>query len=85
MTTTRELDAIPAVVSSSTELGALIRSVRRRQGLLQVDLAGLGNSGNRFVVDLERGKPTVQLQKVFDMLDLLGLEVEVRWKRPRFG
>lgn len=85
MTTTRELDAIPAVVSSSTELGALIRSVRRRQGLLQVDLTGLGNSGNRFVVDLERGKPTVQLQKVFDMLDLLGLEVEVRWKRPRFG
>ena len=85
MTTTRELDAIPAVVSSSTELGALIRSVRRRQGLLQVDLAGLGKSGNRFVVDLERGKPTVQLQKVFDMLDLLGLEVEVRWKRPRFG
>ena len=85
MTTTRELDAIPAVVSTSTELGALIRAVRRRQGLLQVDLAGLGNSGNRFVVDLERGKPTVQLQKVFDMLDLLGLEVEVRWKRPRFG
>ena len=85
MTTTRELDVIPAVVSTSTELGALIRAVRRGQGLLQVDLAGLGNSGNRFVVDLERGKPTVQLQKVFDMLDLLGLEVEVRRKRPRFG
>lgn len=85
MMNTRELDAIPAVVSTSTEMGALIRGVRRRRGLLQADLAGLGNSGNRFVVDLERGKPTVQLQKVFDMLDLLGLEVEVRWKRPRFG
>ncbi|MNU10000.1 hypothetical protein D3C72_2569060 [compost metagenome] len=53
--------------------------------MLQADLAGLGNTGNRFVVDLERGKPTLQLQKVLDMLDLLGLEIEVRWKRARLG
>ena len=38
-------------------------------------------TGNRFVVDLERGKPTLQLQKVLDMLDLLGLEVRVGPKR----
>jgi hypothetical protein len=51
--------------------------------LLQADLAGLSGTGNRYVVDLERGKPTLQLQKVLDMLDLLGLEVQVAPKRPR--
>ncbi|MNV51643.1 hypothetical protein D3C71_1436990 [compost metagenome] len=51
--------------------------------MLQTDLAGLSGTGNRFVVDLERGKPTLQLQKVLDMLDLLGLEVQVVPKRAR--
>ena len=49
----------------------------------QLDLAGLGNTGNRFIVDLENGKPTVQLQKVLDLMDLLGLEVVVRTKASR--
>ncbi|WP_459615836.1 helix-turn-helix domain-containing protein [Bordetella sp. 2513F-2] len=71
-----------ATIHTSQELGELVRRTRRRQGLLQADLAGLSGSGNRFVVDLERGKPTLQLQKVLDMLDLLGLEVQVRRKRP---
>ncbi|WP_346728209.1 helix-turn-helix domain-containing protein [Rubrivivax gelatinosus] len=51
--------------------------------LTQLDLAGLGNTGNRFIVDLENGKPTVQLQKALDILDLLGLEVVVRSKASR--
>jgi hypothetical protein len=34
-------------------------------------------------VDIEKGKPTVQLQKVLDVLDLLGLELVVRQKTPR--
>jgi HTH-type transcriptional regulator/antitoxin HipB len=69
-----------ALVRSSTELGALVRAQRKRHALRQTDIAGLGNTGNRFVVDLENGKPTLQLQKVLDVLDLLGLEVVVRPK-----
>ncbi|KGD90485.1 DNA-binding protein [Achromobacter sp. RTa] len=68
-------------IRSSAQLGALVKEVRRSQGLLQADLAGLSGTGNRYVVDLERGKPTLQLQKVLDMLDLLGLEVRVVPKR----
>ncbi|MCK0713621.1 hypothetical protein ACFO0U_06105 [Chromohalobacter sarecensis] len=48
--------------------------------MLQIDLAGLAGTGNRFIVDLERGKPTLQLQKVLDVLDLMGLEVIVQRK-----
>lgn len=69
-----------SVVKSSMELGAVVREQRRALALKQLDVAGLGNTGNRFIVDLERGKPTVQLQKVLDVLDLLGLEVVVRTK-----
>ena len=70
-------------VRSSAELGAVIREQRKRLALKQLDLAGLGNTGNRFIVDLENGKPTVQLQKVLDLMDLLGLEVVVRTKASR--
>jgi HTH-type transcriptional regulator / antitoxin HipB len=70
-------------IRSSAELGAVIRDQRKRLALKQLDLAGLGNTGNRFIVDLENGKPTVQLQKVLDLMDLLGLEVVVRTKASR--
>ncbi|MFP5406026.1 MAG: type II toxin-antitoxin system Y4mF family antitoxin [Gammaproteobacteria bacterium] len=67
-------------VRSAADLGRLVREQRKRQALKQADIAGLGNTGNRFIVDLENGKPTVQLQKVLDVLDLLGLEIVVRPK-----
>ena len=74
--------ASAAIIRSSVELGTLVREQRRRLALKQLDIAGLGNTGNRFIVDLESGKPTLQLQKVLDILELLGLEVTVR---PRAG
>lgn len=70
-------------IRSSVELGAVIREQRKRLALKQLDIAGLGNTGNRFIVDLENGKPTAQLQKVLDVMDLLGLEVTVRPKAAR--
>ena len=51
-------------IRSSVELGAVIRDQRKRLALKQLDLAGLGNTGNRFIVDLENGKPTVRLDKL---------------------
>lgn len=70
----------PTAIRQSEDLGKLVRQLRAEQGLLQVDLAGLAGTGNRFIVDLERGKPTLQLQKVLDVLDLMGLEVVVQRK-----
>jgi HTH-type transcriptional regulator / antitoxin HipB len=70
------------VVRSAAEVGNIAREARRRQRLTQLDLAGIGNTGNRFVVELEKGKPTIQLQKTLDALALLGLEVVIRRKNP---
>lgn len=78
--------ATPAVtIHTARELGELVQKIRRDQGLLQADLAGLSGTGNRFVGELERGKPTLQLQKVLDTLDLLGLEVRIAPKRAKWA
>ena len=69
-----------AMLGSTSELGEIVRAVRKAQGLTQLDVAGLAGLSNRFVIDLERGKPTLQLQKVLDVLHLLGLEVAIRKK-----
>ncbi|HEY8102276.1 MAG TPA: transcriptional regulator [Burkholderiaceae bacterium] len=69
-----------AQIHTSQELGEFIKQYRTSQNMLQADIVGLANTGNRFIVDLEKGKPTLQLQKVLDVLDLIGLEVIVRRK-----
>lgn len=73
----------PAVIRTSSQLGQLASTQRKLLNLNQLDIAGMANTGNRFIVDLEKGKPTVQLQKALDVLDLLGLEVVVRPKSAR--
>ena len=80
MTTDNVSVPMSTTIRHSGELGEWVRPLRVEQGLLQVALAGLAGTGNRFIVDLERGKPTLQLQKVLDVLDLMGLEVVVRRK-----
>ena len=73
----------PVVLRTATDIGQVVRAQRQSQGLRQIDLAGIGNTGNRLIVDIEKGKPTVQLQKVLDVLELLGLELTVRSKASR--
>ncbi len=72
--------AASARIHTTQELGEFIKQYRTSQNMLQADIVGLANTGNRFIVDLEKGKPTLQLQKVLDVLDLIGLEVIVRRK-----
>ncbi|MEX8518974.1 MAG: transcriptional regulator [Leptothrix sp. (in: b-proteobacteria)] len=73
----------PLVVRSAADVGQIVREQRRKLSLRQIDLAGIGNTGNRLIVDIEKGKPTVQLQKVLDVLDLLGLELTITQKTSR--
>jgi HTH-type transcriptional regulator / antitoxin HipB len=68
------------VVKTVAEIGALAALARKSQGLGQSDVAGLSNCGVRFIVDLEKGKPTVRTQMVLQTLDLLGLELVIRAK-----
>jgi HTH-type transcriptional regulator / antitoxin HipB len=71
------------VVNSTVEFGQAVRKRRKQLGLRQLDIAGMANTGNRLIVELERGKPTVQLRGVLEVLDLLGLELVVRPRAVR--
>ncbi len=56
-------------------MGRIVRNVRKLQKLSQDDLAGMAGTGRRFIVDLEKGKQTVQFGKVLRVLRTLGVSV----------
>ena len=69
-------------LQSAEAIGALIRTTRKAQGLSQAELAGVANTGVRFISDLENGKGTIQLRKLLNVLNALGLGLYIfnRWE-----
>ena len=59
------------------EIGAAVRQTRLAQGLRQDQLAAASGVGLRFLVELERGKATVRLDKVLAVLSALGCRLDV--------
>ena len=68
---------MPASCLLPADIGIIVRSSRKAQGLRQDELAGAAGVGHRFVVDLEAGKPTAQLGKVLLVLQTLGCNVTI--------
>ena len=62
---------------SAAEIGKLVQSERKRQGITQLQLAGMAGTGIRLISDIENGKDTVQVQKLLKILHTLGLGVFV--------
>lgn len=60
-------------ITSPQELGILLRATRKQQDLRMDDLAGSAGVGPVFVREVERGKSTVQLGKVMQLLAELGV------------
>jgi HTH-type transcriptional regulator / antitoxin HipB len=61
-------------MTTPSEIASAVKSARRALKLRQADLAAAAGVGVRFVVELEQGKPTVELGKVLKVLDALGLD-----------
>lgn len=59
-------------------IAAQVRERRTSLGLTQTDLADLAGCSSRFVRSLEAGKGTVRVDKLLDVLDVLGLELVAR-------
>jgi HTH-type transcriptional regulator/antitoxin HipB len=64
-------------ISSPEQLGATIRAERKRLRVTQKDLAMASGTGLRFIVDLEKGKPTCQIGKIFPVLQALGVKIRI--------
>jgi HTH-type transcriptional regulator/antitoxin HipB len=54
-----------------------IRAERKRLGVTQKQLAMTAGVGLRYLIELERGKPTARIEGVFKVLQALGLKMSV--------
>ena len=59
----------------SQDFGKMILKARKSLGLTQRDLALAINTGERFIVDLEAGKPTAQLGKALAAAKAVGIRL----------
>jgi HTH-type transcriptional regulator/antitoxin HipB len=59
------------------QLGAAIRARRKQLKVTQKDLAMTCGTGLRFIIDLEKGKPTCQIGKVLQVFQALGLKLRI--------
>lgn len=62
-------------IDTPGRFGSLVRSRRQALGITQRDLALAVNVGERFIVDLESGKPTCQLGKALAVARGVGIRL----------
>ncbi len=65
-------------ISSPEDIGRLLRERRKAARLTLKDAAGMAGVGVRFLSELERGKPTLQIGLAIRVLQLFGLELHIR-------
>lgn len=63
------------VVTSVGQIGDAVRARRLELGMKQADLAILCGVGIRLVSEIERGKATAQIGKIFNLLVILGIDL----------
>lgn len=62
-------------IHSTKDIGAEIRARRKELGYTQGFLADYVGVSASFLSELENGKETVQLNKLMDVLSLLGMDI----------
>lgn len=64
-------------INNPKELGQFILKERKKLKLTQKEISEFTDVGRKFVLELEKGKPTAQISKIFEVLNGLGLEVHL--------
>jgi len=63
-------------VQNAQEFGKLIRDVRKASNVTQKELAAACGTGIRFIRELEKGKPSCELDKALLVTTMLGIKLE---------
>jgi len=63
-------------IINSKNIGTAVRTRRKQLKATQTELAMTCGTGLRFIVDLEKGKPTCHIGKTLQVLQVLGLSIE---------
>jgi y4mF family transcriptional regulator len=59
------------------QIGDAVRTARKAMGLRQDEFAAAAGVGLRFLVELERGKATIQLGRTLAVLAAAGLDLQL--------
>lgn len=59
------------------KIGALVKNTRKTMRVTQKALALTSGTGLRFIIELEQGKSTCQLEKTLTVLQTLGIKIEL--------
>jgi HTH-type transcriptional regulator / antitoxin HipB len=64
-------------ITSSQDLGTLIKLKRKEVGIKQETAAGISGVGTKFLSQLENGKETAELGKTLQVLRKMGLDLYI--------
>jgi HTH-type transcriptional regulator / antitoxin HipB len=67
------------IITSIKYLANLIKEQRNIRGLSQTQLADLSDTSINFVAQVEKGKTTVRLDKLLQILKTLGIQLNVNF------
>ncbi|WP_374999848.1 helix-turn-helix domain-containing protein [Aeromicrobium sp. CTD01-1L150] len=70
-------------ISTSADLGALVKEHRIEQGLTQAALAERAGVGRKLLVRLEQGRPSLEVGRVLSVLEALGVSLTADRASPR--
>lgn len=65
------------VVRSVADVGVRVRAARRAMGMTQQRFADLAGVGRRFLVELEKGKPSLEMGRVLNVCRAAGIKLVV--------
>jgi HTH-type transcriptional regulator / antitoxin HipB len=65
------------MIKNAKNFGEIIKKYRKAQGLTQVQLSAMANVSPRFIGELEKGKPTIELEKALYVAWMLGININV--------
>jgi len=57
------------------DIGKIVRETRKKLKVTQKDLALTSDTGLRFVIELEKGKPTCEIGKALTVVQTLGIRI----------
>ncbi|MDR3244790.1 MAG: helix-turn-helix transcriptional regulator [Elusimicrobiota bacterium] len=71
------------IINNVSDIGKIIKEIRKKQNLTQPQLAATSGVGVRFIVDLEKGKETAAIGKTLKVIKMLGIDIE--FKLPKMN
>lgn len=66
-------------IKSVKDIGIILKQFRKSQNITQIRLAQIANVGNRFIIELEQGKSTIQMDKALHVLNKIGIKASLEY------